>query len=545
MRTLPGLLLLASLAFFISPGASQAAVGDLTFDSCASDDGTGGLCTDLPSAPLDDPREMAISPDGDSVYVLGQEADGINHFTVGSDGRLTFAGCLSNSGANGCVNLPGAPIEAPSGVAVSPDGDSVYVVSRTYSVLSHFAASPTGSLTFAGCVSNDGVTGGSCFDLPGAPIQIPEDVTVSSDGASVYVASSANSAVSHFAAAPAGQLTFAGCVSDSGFGGCFDIPGTGTPLSNANGVAMSPDRDSVYVGAPGGVSHFFAAPAGQLTFGGCVNSNGSSGCFDVPGTPLDEAGPIVVSPDGGSVYVTARVSDSVVRFSAAPGGQITFADCVSNDGQGDVCADAPGNPLDVPNELALSPDGTDIYVSSFFSGSVTRIAAGAPGELAFAGCVSDNGSAGNCSDLPGILSFPTLGLAVAPDGASVYASAIGSNADAVVRLARELPDTTPPLLTLDARKAKAGKPVRVVVSCSEACSVDVTGSAKPKGAKRGNLLPATTDLAAGASATLTLKPRGKLKKSLRRAGKGKASIAATATDAAGNSADATDNVKLK
>ncbi len=92
--------------------------------------------------------------------------------------------------------------------------------------------------------------------------------------------------------------------------------------------------------------------------------------------------------------------------------------------------------------------------------------------------------------------------------------ATASGADSVIRFARELPaDRTPPGLTLTVgKKPQAGKPVKVTVSCDEACSVDLTGTAKPKGSKRGNLKPASTDLAAGASATLKLKAKGKLKK---------------------------------
>ena len=135
---------------------------------------------------------------------------------------------------------------------------------------------------------------------------------------------------------------------------------------------------------------------------------------------------------------------------------------------------------------------------------------------------------------------------MAPTVDSVFAAATSPTAWSASR-ARCLRSRTPrrPADAKVGKKPQAGKPVKVTVSCDEACSVDLTGKAKPKGSKQGNLKPASTDLGAGASATLKLKPKGKLKKALRRAGKGKATIEATATDASGNAADATAKAKLK
>ncbi len=110
---------------------------------------------------------------------------------------------------------------------------------------------------------------------------------------------------------------------------------------------------------------------------------------------------------------------------------------------------------------------------------------------------------------------------------------------------REPLDADPPGLTLTAKKVQAGKPVKVKVSCDEACSVSVSGTAKPRGGKKGQLGSASAQLAAGETAQVVLKAKGRLKRKLRRAGRGKAQLAATATDPAGNSAAAVEKVKLK
>lgn len=538
---LAGTIIALTAVLLAAAATAHAAPGDLSFDQCLSDDGSAGVCTDLADAPLNDTRGVAMSPDGDSLYAVGYEADGISHFTVGADGRLTFAGCLSNSGANGCVNLPGAPIEGAFAVAVSPDGGSVYVAGAGYDTVARFSAAANGALSYESCVSSGGE--GGCTDLPGSPFDTPEALAVSPDGDSVYVVGRNSSSIAHFFRAAGGGLTYGGCISNDGSGSCTDVPGTGSPIAGADGVAVRPDGGSVYVAGSNGVTHFTTVPTGQLTFAGCVSSDGSNGCTDAPGSLLTGGQGVTVSADGAVVYVSTRDSDSVVSFTVAAGGQITFADCISNNGEGDACEDAPGQPLDTNVGLSLSPDGRDLYVVSFGSNTVTRLAVGPGGKLAWGSCVqSFPVASGPCVDQPGDTLFAAHGVVAAPNGGSVYAVDLG---DRVTRFAREGLDTSPPGLEVSARKGKAGKPISVQVTCSEACSVAADGSAKPKGAKSGALQPAAAELVAGQEATLKLKPSGKLKRKLRRAGKGKAKIEITATDAAGNAASESIGVKLK
>jgi hypothetical protein len=65
-----------------------------------------------------------------------------------------------------------------------------------------------------------------------------------------------------------------------------------------------------------------------------------------------------------TVYVTSFSADTIVNFSAAPQGQLTFSDCVSDDRSGGRCADAPGTPLTHVNGVAVSPDGTSVYATA-------------------------------------------------------------------------------------------------------------------------------------------------------------------------------------
>ena len=262
-------------------------------------------------------------------------------------------------------------------------------------------------------------------------------------------------------------------------------PGLGFKLPQDLAVRL--DGVSVYAAArtSDSVSHFFAAPQGQLTFGGCVAQTGADGCTDIPGSAFDGTISIAVSPDGQSLYALNIGSSSLSQFSIAPQGQVTFVRCFSDDGSGGACTDVPGAAFANPQDVVVSPDGDSVYVTSTTSGSVSHF-----------------------------FREPSR-------------------------------DTDPPGVTVTARKVKAGKPIKASVSCDEACTVKLSGLAKPKGGKQRALPDATVQLTPGQGQSVALKPKRKLKKSLKQAGTGKATLLATATDAAGNSADATARVKLK
>jgi hypothetical protein len=122
------------------------------------------------------------------------------------------------------------------------------------------------------------------------------------------------------------------------------------------------------------------------------------------------------------------------------------------------------------------------------------------------------------------------------------------------------PDTNAPDLGVSGKKSqRLGKAVAVTSTCDEACTVLATGKltigkAKVKrgGAARAGKLklkPAQASLAAGETAKLKLKLKGKSRKLAERALKRNAKVTAklklVATDAAGNDSTATRSVKLK
>jgi DNA-binding beta-propeller fold protein YncE len=350
------------------------------------------------------------------------------------------AGCVSETGAGPCAD--GHGLNSPISVAVSPDGKNVYVASGSHAVARLNRNTTTGAITqpagTAGCVSETGA--GPCAN--GHGLSDPESVAVSPDGKSVYVASLSSDAVARFNRNTTGGGLYqpagtAGCVSENGEGTCAD----GHGLSDPESVAVSPDGKNVYVAS--GSSDAVARLNRNTTTGaitqpagtaGCVSQSGAGPCAD--GDGLNSARGVAVSPDGKSVYVASFLSDSVARLN-----RNTTTGAITQPAGTAGCVGkfpcAHGHGLDGPHGVAVSPDGKSVYVASFLSNAVARLDRTVPSgaitqPAGTAGCVSETG-AGPCADGHGLEN--AYGVAVSPDVKSVYVASWGSHA--VARLDRD------------------------------------------------------------------------------------------------------------
>jgi hypothetical protein len=458
----------------------SARLGGLTLEGCVATGSAAVGCVNVPGGTDTVPLGVAVSPDGHSVYVAA--GDRVEHFFAAANGALTYDGCVSDDGSGGaCADIPGTatPLLSALAVAVSPDGRSVYVASGggdnpEDATVSHFFAAAQGQLSWDGCVSDSGL-GGACAALPSVALLGLNGIAVSPNGA-VYAVSSEG--VSHFYAAPQGQLTWDGCLGYMA-AGCTAVPSSA--FSGPNSIAVSANAKSVYVtsgGAAGGaVSHFFVAPQGQLTWDGCVSDGGTGGsCANVPGSgsPLELADAVAVSADGKSVDVAS--SDGVVsHLFAAAQGQLSWDGCVSDGGSGGSCADIPGNgsPLSGADSVALSADGRSAYVGADGSSAISVFSVAAQGQLTYQSCVSDAGGNG-CADAPGSPLGGAFDIALSNDGLSLYVASPGSGSVAHFTTSGA---TAPVLSSLAVRPSAftvaAGGPT-VVVTPSSRLGANVT-----------------------------------------------------------------------
>jgi DNA-binding beta-propeller fold protein YncE len=398
-------------------------------------------------APILGSHALAISPDGRNVYVASSVSHAIAVFTRDSRTgalrqRSGTAGCIALAAANGCARAIGLAV--PNSVTVSPDGRNVYATSvGSNAVVSFRRNRSTGALTQlgggAGCIANAARSG--C--VTGRALDGPDGITVSPNGENVYVVAFTGSSVAMFTRnASTGALTqpsdTTGCVVETPTAGCT----AGLALGNPEGVTVSPDGANVYVAAPGSdaVDAFARnSSTGALTQAtdgtGCIVSTALAGC--TTGTQLAGADALAVSPNGASVYVTSLVSNSVTTFTrAANTGQLTqltgTSACVIN-----LLAVgcSLGRMLSGPEGLAVSPDGATVYVTAFKSGALDVF-----NRNADSGAVTQKPRAPGClvgSPPPGCLLGRGLhgasSVAVSPDGRNVYSAAFGSDSVGIFR----------------------------------------------------------------------------------------------------------------
>jgi DNA-binding beta-propeller fold protein YncE len=392
-------------------------------------------------------RAIALSPDGKNVYVASSGSDAIAVFRRNArTGALTqpkgATGCAAVKGAGGCAEVIG--LDGPNSVAVSPDGRSVYATSRASNSISVFQRDPkSGALTqlpaSAGCIA-------------GAPIPVcaagralvgPDVVVVSPDGENVYVGSFFGNAVAVFDRDPAsGALTQAGdssgCIAEA-IAGCA----LGIALGAPEGMAISGDGASVYVATA--LSNAVVVLARDRSTGtltqatdgsGCIADTALAGC--VTGAQLSGANAVAFNP-GGDVYVTSLFSNSVASFTRSSAGALIqkpgTAGCL-------VWLRAVGcsfgRALRAPEGLAISPDGTNVYVAAFANSAIAVLDRGKK-----AGKVRQKGGREGClapRSVPGCTRARALrgvsSVALSPDGEFLYSTSFGSNAVDVFRRAR-------------------------------------------------------------------------------------------------------------
>jgi 6-phosphogluconolactonase (cycloisomerase 2 family) len=291
---------------------------------------------------------VEISSDGKFVYVTAAFDEAINVFSRNqSTGALTLVQSLTRT-INGITGF-----EAPLGITISQDQNYLYVAAA-------------GLFTFDGAVavfSRNSTTGQLAYvnsvlegSGPVVGIGAATDIVVSPDDNFVYVTGQDSDSVAVFERNEiSGALTFV----EAEFDGVSGVNG----LDLAFGLALSEDGDYLYVAGfnDDSVAHFSVNPTtGALTYITAYTGIGGANKINIHST--------------GFVFITASEADSLMIYTRDDGnGQLTHLETIT-DGVSGV------DGLDEANDIASSPDSTNIYVTGFDDNKIAT--------FGFSGCFS-------------------------------------------------------------------------------------------------------------------------------------------------------------
>jgi 6-phosphogluconolactonase len=315
------------------------------------------------------PIALVTSPNNQDVYALNHDDNTVSFFVAGSDGKL-FAQATYNlkSGTN------------PNGMAISPDGKTLYVVVAYGLDANGNAFNPTtpgiGALVQIP-IKSDGTLG---TETAYPACNNPVAVNVLSNGKAVYVVND-----------PAGQLatlidtvaaqnrgaTGSATVIYPAAGGCFGgagaqgqitsytvgsnntlTPGTGSPFSTGtaapNAITSDPTASFLYV------TDF---PTNLMYSYTVQSSNGGLTPLATAQTTGQSPGAVTIDPEGKYIYVANYGGNTVSGFSIGQGGTP-----IPLQGTSSFSAVDAG-----PASVLIENSGRYVYTANFIAGTVSSM----------------------------------------------------------------------------------------------------------------------------------------------------------------------------
>jgi len=436
----------------ISEYSVDPATGDLTLLNPAT------VLVD-PSAAGADPETVAVDPSGSWAFSANEGIGSVSSFRINpTTGVLTLENEFSTSSS------PSLTLDRPTGLAVDPSGNYLYVTDYTAGVIAEFDIdTTTGALTPMSTPSIE-MPEASGEDAP-APIRITTATIGSSNYA--FATDAANNQVVEFTIDPStGELSQAtwpspnnpgtyptGSVStDSGPVGVtvntntsgdpylyvgadsvdeFDIDPSSGAISpgnfvadsggTASGVSIAPDNDELYAGTNSQLSLYSIAADGTIT---------------ADGTPTYAAG------DGPSTPLAANLPSAPSAPATPVGGAISQLpypnDCVTTDAYGCntvLSSVTPTVSLYDSYQPVLSPDGRFVYDVAPGGDLAIFSRNASTGALTYVSCISGGGDCGAGDDDIHGMSGPQE-MTISPSGTSAYVVTSDGGDGALVEFSR-------------------------------------------------------------------------------------------------------------
>jgi uncharacterized repeat protein (TIGR01451 family) len=352
--------------------------------------------SDIENSGLVDIDSMALTANGNFLYVGSADQSTLTVFARASDGTLTFVTSLSHE-MNTIDGLLGI-----SGIVIDPSSQHLYVAGRFEASVAHYLIEVDGSLNFVGAVANgdEGVSG-----MAGA-----RSLAITPDGLQLLVASSIDDSVVVLTRLPAsGEISFSQRLAGVG----------DQPMD----LAISPDGEHVYVVAQNDsrvsvlkrVSNPSSENFGRISIVTSY-SDGIGGFNQLLG-----ARTIAISNDGSKVYVGAEFDNAITMMDRNENeNSATFGELALIEVQVAIQVETNNaTQVEVLNQiydLVISDDNKNVYTAGFSANAISAFVLGTGSACGIKG-------SGNINDtvdvgVNGTLTY-TINAKIRPDATGV------------------------------------------------------------------------------------------------------------------------------
>ncbi len=333
--------------------ARDAGTGALTRTACRDNLMGPGCVADIR---LQEPQALALAPDGTDLYVA-DSGYGVTHYRRSADGTLTYKSCVEdNDGTNEYASCPDTDgLRSASGIAVSPDGEFVYVTAYLSNAVTVFDRNPAdGTLTFVQCWASAMSNPDGCLAaVPGNPLNAATDLAMTADGSQLYTSSRNGNAVVRFVR--------------NGSTGSLSSPQTfasATALHGAQTLLVAPGGEAVYVGLFDGFGLTTLARdpgTGVPSLLSCLARTANASCTASPGVYAVFG--LGLSADAGVLYAAARNGGTLASFRRQANGALSLIECAHGAvSSADGCPRL-ANGVDGVESVVASSDGRFVYAA--------------------------------------------------------------------------------------------------------------------------------------------------------------------------------------
>jgi YVTN family beta-propeller protein len=313
-------------------------------------------------------------------------------YVSAGSGATTAQSINSSTYGTATVTLSGAVGDEPNALQVTPDGSKLIVAEGAAHQV-QIVSTATGAVT-------------NTVSIPavGATQSKPNAVAVSPSGTTAWIVDAAN------------DLVYPLSLATSTLGAAISVGTQGDPTA----MVVTPNGAQVFVADYG--SHQVSAINTSTDGVTNIAIGGSTG------TPIA----LAVTPSSGHVYVADQANsqiDDITTSSDTVSATIAVASLADNDG---FIADGGD-----PNILAITPDGSKLYVASYVGGSVEDITVSGDSDV-----LADTIALppGGVDGVP----YPNA-LALTPNGCQLYVDDYDNNKVDVIAVSTDAVVATPPI----------------------------------------------------------------------------------------------------